>query len=106
MFGYRTNLLIADGDGYVSGSQLRRQLAAVALDVHPFAHTTIEGNFSYYNLYPVRVPRLVYLHADITPIRVKSPYTIMPSNAPDPTAKVMGRDLRVWIWTIRSAKSG
>ena len=38
MFGYRTNLVIADGDGYVDGSQLRRQLAAVALDVHPLPY--------------------------------------------------------------------
>ena len=30
MFGYRTNLLLADGEGYVDHSQLRRQLAAVA----------------------------------------------------------------------------
>jgi iron complex outermembrane receptor protein len=56
MFGYRTNFVIADGDGYVANSQLRRQLAAVALDVHPFAHTVIEGNFSYYNLYQFGYP--------------------------------------------------
>ncbi len=33
MFGYRSNLLLADGSGYVTGSQLRRQLAAGAGDI-------------------------------------------------------------------------
>ncbi len=33
MFGYRTNLLLGDGAGYVSGSQLRRQLGAIAGDI-------------------------------------------------------------------------
>src|SRR5580700_3912863 len=33
MFGYRTNLLVGDGNGYVTNSQLRRQLAAVAGDI-------------------------------------------------------------------------
>ncbi len=90
MFGYRTNLLIADGDGYVSGSQLRRQLAAVALDVHPFAHTTIEGNFSYYNLYEFGYPGWFIYTPILTPT-VKSPYTILPSEAPDPTRRGYGQ---------------
>ena len=51
IFGYRTNLVLADGAGYVKESQLRRQLAAVAADVHPGARTVIEGNYSYYNLF-------------------------------------------------------
>ena len=32
MFGFRTNLLVGDGNGYVNHSQLRRQLASVAGD--------------------------------------------------------------------------
>ena len=31
-FGYRANLLLGDGTGYVTGSQLRRQLGAIAGD--------------------------------------------------------------------------
>jgi iron complex outermembrane receptor protein len=51
LFGYRINGLVGDGTGYVTNSQLRRQLADGTFDVRPFAHTTIGGNFSYYNLY-------------------------------------------------------
>src|SRR4029079_5111597 len=51
MFGYRTNLLLADGEGYVDSSQLRRQLAAGAGDVRLTRNTVVEGNFSYYNLF-------------------------------------------------------
>ena len=44
MFGYRTNLLLGDGEGYVDHSQLRRQLAAVAGDRAASRRTTvIEG---------------------------------------------------------------
>ena len=51
MFGYRTNLLLGDGAGYVSGSQLRRQLASGAGDIRITPNTVIEGNYSYYNLF-------------------------------------------------------
>src|ERR1700734_1039183 len=51
MFGYRTNLLVGDGNGYVTHSQLRRQLASVAGDIRATSHTTIEGNYSYYNVW-------------------------------------------------------
>src|SRR5689334_23718573 len=50
-FGYRTNLLLADGKGYVTASQLRRQLVAVAGDMRLTQRTAIEGNYSYYNLF-------------------------------------------------------
>ena len=93
MFGYRTNLLIADGDGYVNDSQLRRQLAAMALDVRPFAHTTIEGNFSYYNLYQFGYPGWFVYTPMLTP-SAKSPYTILPAqNAPDPTRQRLWAEL-------------
>jgi iron complex outermembrane receptor protein len=51
LVGYRINLVGGDGTGYVTNSQLRRQLAAGAFDIRPFAHTTLGGNFSYYELY-------------------------------------------------------
>jgi iron complex outermembrane recepter protein len=50
-FGYRINGVLGDGTGYVPDSQLRRQLAAGNFDIRPFAHTTIGGNYNYYNLY-------------------------------------------------------
>ncbi|MFM2475819.1 TonB-dependent siderophore receptor [Celerinatantimonas sp. MCCC 1A17872] len=46
--GYRFNVLKEQGDGYVSGSSLNRKMAGGALDFHPFEHTTIELNGSYY----------------------------------------------------------
>ena len=86
MFGYRTNLLIADGDGYVGDSQLRRQLGAIALDVHPFAHTTIEGNFSYYNLYQFGYPGwFIYFPTTTAPSVPGSTSILIPRNAPNPT---------------------
>jgi iron complex outermembrane recepter protein len=90
MFGYRTNLVIADGDGYVANSQLRRQLAAGAFDVHPFAHTVIEGNFSYYNLYQYGYPGWFIYTPVLTPT-LKLPYTILPSQAPDPRTQGYGQ---------------
>jgi iron complex outermembrane receptor protein len=48
--GYRLNLLDAGGSGYVSGSQLERQLASLAVDVHPTRDTTVELDLSSYHL--------------------------------------------------------
>lgn len=48
-FGYRVNMLGGNGLGYVDHSNLRRELASVALDVRPFKNTTIEMNYSYYD---------------------------------------------------------
>jgi iron complex outermembrane receptor protein len=90
MFGYRTNLVLADGTSYVTDSQLRRQLAAMALDVRPFAHTAIEGNFSYYELYQHGDPGWFIYTPVLTP-SAKSPYTILPANAPDPTRQGYGQ---------------
>ncbi len=89
-FGYRTNLVLADGNGYVNDSQLRRQLAAVALDVHPFAHTVVQGNFSYYNLFQHGYPGWFAYTPVLTP-SAKAPYTILPVNAPDPTRQGYGQ---------------
>ena len=90
IFGYRTNVVLGDGAGYVADSQLRRQLAAVALDVRPFTHTTIEGNFSYYELFQHGYPGwfaynpVIYTSTSTAATEKKSPYTILPVTAPDP----------------------
>jgi iron complex outermembrane receptor protein len=47
-FGYRFNALYGDGEGYVDDSTLRRKMACLSLDWHPFEHTVVEANFSYY----------------------------------------------------------
>ena len=49
-FGYRANVLVGDGQAFVKNSDLTRRLASFAGDVRPFAKTTIEGLYSYYNV--------------------------------------------------------
>lgn len=48
-FGYRLNLLDDNGEGYVSGSKLHRQLFSLALDYRPGDATVIEGSYSKYH---------------------------------------------------------
>jgi iron complex outermembrane recepter protein len=92
IFGYRTNLLLADGDGYVTGSQLRRQLAAVAVDVRPTANTVIEGNYSYYNLYQHGYPGWFAYSPTTTPLSTPGSKSILlPPDAPDPTVPGYGQ---------------
>jgi len=92
VFGYRTNLVLGDGTGYVTDSQLRRQLAAVALDVRPFAHTVIEGNFSYYNLFQHGYPGwFAYAPTATAPTVNGSKSILLPVNAPDPTRQGYGQ---------------
>jgi iron complex outermembrane receptor protein len=92
VFGYRTNLVLGDGAGYVTDSQLRRQLAAVALDVRPFAHTVVEGNFSYYNLFQHGYPGwFAYAPTTTAPTVTGSKSILLPVNAPDPTRRGYGQ---------------
>jgi iron complex outermembrane receptor protein len=116
MFGYRTNLLLGDGTGYVAGSQLRRQLAAVALDARPFANTMIEGNFSYYNVYQHGYPGwfaynpVIYTAASSSSSETKSPYTMLPAQAPNPAVAGYGQtfsgvDLNNQIGEVRVNQS-
>jgi iron complex outermembrane receptor protein len=91
-FGYRTNLVLADGSGYVTDSQLRRQLAAVALDVRLSPKTVIEGNFSYYNLFQHGYPGWFAYAPTTTPLSVAgSKSVLLPVNAPDPTVRGYGQ---------------
>ena len=87
MFGYRTNVVIGDGEGYVTGSQLRRQLGAVALDVRLTPTTVVEGNFSYYNLFQHGYPGWF----SYTPSLTASSNVLLPANAPDPTRQGYGQ---------------
>jgi len=92
MFGFRTNLLLADGDGYVTGSQLRRQLAAAAGDVRVTDHTVIEGNYSYYNLFQHGYPGWFAYTPTTTPLSTPGSKSILlPENAPDPTLPGYGQ---------------
>jgi iron complex outermembrane receptor protein len=92
MFGLRTNLLLADGNGYVDHSQLRRQLAAVAGDVRLTNRTVIEGNYSYYNLYQHGYPGwFAYTPTTTPPSAPASKSILLPAQAPDPTREGYGQ---------------
>ncbi len=91
-FGYRSNLVLADGQGYVSNSQLRRQLVAIAADYRVTSHTTIEGNYSYYNLYQHGYPGWFAYSPTTTPVDVPGSKSILiPLQAPNPTLPGYGQ---------------
>jgi iron complex outermembrane receptor protein len=100
LFGYRINGLVGDGTGYVTNSQLRRQLADGTFDVRPFAYTTIGGNFSYYNLYQHGYPGWFSynptLNPTVTTCATKETYNAgcfskLPVTAPDPEQQGYGQ---------------
>jgi iron complex outermembrane recepter protein len=92
MFGYRTNMLLADGKGYVSGSELRRQLASGAGDVRLTSNTVIEGNYSYYNLFQHGYPGWFAYAPTTVPLSTPGSKSILlPSQAPDPTQPGYGQ---------------
>jgi iron complex outermembrane receptor protein len=92
MFGYRTNLLVGDGNGYVNHSQLRRQLASVAGDIRATSHTTIEGNYSYYNVWQHGYPGwFAYSPKTTSPSTPGSKSILIPEQAPDPTREGYGQ---------------
>ena len=64
MFGYRTNLLLADGNGYVDHSQLRRQLAAGGGRCAPDVPYRDRRELQLLQFVPARISRLVCLCAD------------------------------------------
>jgi iron complex outermembrane receptor protein len=92
MFGYRANLLLGDGNGYVAHSQLRRQLGAVAGDARITSHTVIEGNYSYYNVWQHGYPG--WFAYSPTPTPLSNPVSksiLLPEQAPDPTVQGYGQ---------------
>jgi iron complex outermembrane receptor protein len=92
IFGYRTNLLLGDGDGYVTGSELRRQLLSGAADARITSNTVIEGNYSYYNLFQHGYPGWFAYSPTTTPLSVPGSKSILlPENAPDPTLQGFGQ---------------
>jgi iron complex outermembrane receptor protein len=92
MFGYRTNLLVGDGNGYVNHSQLRRQLASVAGDIRATSHTVIEGNYSYYNVWQHGYPGwFAYAPKTTSPSTPGSKSILIPEQAPDPTREGYGQ---------------
>src|SRR5215469_2852436 len=92
MFGIRTNLLLGAGEGYVTDSELRRQLAAVAGDIRVTSHTVIEGNYSYYNLFQHGYPGWFAYSPTTTPLFAPGSKSILlPENAPDPTRAGYGQ---------------
>jgi iron complex outermembrane receptor protein len=97
LLGYRINGLVGDGAGYVTNSQLRRQLADITLDVRPFAHTTIGGNFSFYNLYQHGYPGWFSYNPTLNPTATCTTaynskcYSMLPVNAPDPERQGYGQ---------------
>src|SRR5580692_4527086 len=92
MFGYRTNLLVGYGNGYVNHSQLRRQLGAVAGDARVTSHTTIEGNYSYYNVWQHGYPGWFAYSPTTTPLSTPGSKSILiPEQAPNPTREGYGQ---------------
>lgn len=53
---YRANVLDDEGDGYVKGSKIRRQMFSLALDANLTDNTLLETNFSYYHYYDKGLP--------------------------------------------------
>ena len=91
-FGYRTNLLLGDGAGYVSGSQLRRQLAAAAGDIRITPRWVLEGNYSYYNLFQHGYPGWFSYTPTTVPLSTPGSKSILlPQDAPDPTGEGYGQ---------------
>ena len=97
LFGYRINGLVGDGTGYVTNSQLRRQLADGTFDIRPFAHTTIAGNFSYYNLYQHGYPGWFSYNPTLNPTATcataykSTCFSKLPVQAPDPERQGYGQ---------------
>jgi iron complex outermembrane receptor protein len=97
IFGYRINALLGDGTGYVTNSQLRRQLAIGDFDLRPFAHTTVGGNFSYYNLYQHGYPGWFSYNPTLDPTATCTTayssgcFSKLPVTAPDPARQGYGQ---------------
>ncbi len=88
MFGYRTNLVLGDGTGYVTDSQLRRQLAAVALDVRLPPKRSSKATSATTNLFQHGYPGwFTYAPTTTPPSVAGSKSILLPADAPDPTRR-------------------
>ena len=87
-FGYRANMLFGDGESYVRNSELKRGLASLAVDARPFAHTVVEGFYSYYHLDQRGLPGwFTYGRAN-----ARSAFIQLPADAPDPSRNGLGQE--------------
>ena len=86
-FGYRANLLYANGKEWVQDSTIKRNLASLALDWHGIPNTVAELNFSYYDLKEQGFPAgFSYASNTLKPLtNIKLP------DAPDPTRPGFGQ---------------
>lgn len=100
IFGYRINGLLGDGAGYVTNSQLRRQLASGAFELRPFAHTALTGNYNYYNLYQHGYPGWFSYNPTLNPTVTTCAstntyssgcFSKLPVQAPDPARQGYGQ---------------
>ncbi len=80
MFGYRINLLGANGTAYVNDSELTRKLGSLAFDIRPVRGTTIELNYFDYEVQQEGYPGWF----------TYGQKTVLPG-APDPTRQGYGQ---------------
>jgi iron complex outermembrane receptor protein len=93
IFGYRTNLLFADGTQFVQASRLRRRLAEFAFDIRPTDSTTLDAHYSAYDLVQRGYPGWFTYGPDKSipgTTQNPSPTLLLPS-APDPTRRGYGQ---------------
>jgi iron complex outermembrane recepter protein len=86
-FGYRANLMAADGEAFVRDSRLARRLVSLAGDARPFASTVVEGFYSYYNLIQRGFPGWFTYGRPNS----RSAFVKLPSAAPDPSRQGYGQ---------------
>src|SRR4051812_6266973 len=101
-FGYRANLLAADGEAFVPDSRLARRLVSLAGDVRPFGSTVIEAFYSYYNLLQRGFPGWFTYGRPNS----RSAFIFVPAGAPDPSRQGYGQtdaglDLTTHIGQLR-----
>ena len=98
-FGYRVNVLYDSGHEWAESSSINRKLTSLALDWHGVPKTTVELNFSYYELLEQGFPAgFSFGSSTATPnsnIRLPS--------APDPTASGFGQSWAGYDLTTRTA---
>ncbi len=78
-------------------ARLRRQLAAVAGDIRATSHTTIEGNYSYYNVWQHGYPGWFAYAPTTTPLSTPGSKSILiPATGAEPDPR------RLWAIVLRS----
>ena len=88
MFGYRMNALWGQGEAFRDNSELKRRLFSFAGDVRPFARTTIEGLYSYYNVEQRGFPGWFTFGRS----NAAAPFVMVPTEAPDPITPGFGQE--------------